>query len=363
MDFSLTSEQAALADSVARFVERDYGFEARHKLVASANGYSDAHWATFAELGWLGAGLAEDQGGFGGGAIETALIAEQLGKGLVVEPFASTIMALQTLAAMDDFEGRAALIESVVVGETKLVLAHPGAGALGDLSAVSCVAQTHEDGYRLDGSIALVPGGPRADRFLISARAGDATGLFLVEGDTTGLTRRDYRTLDNGRASDLHLDGVSATRLGETDAMTAIMAGIDHGLITLCAEAVGAMEAALWMTRDYVKTRQQFGRTISEFQGVQFRMADMLVECELARSMLYQGLAAMGTPEQSRRIAAAKAMISEAGLFVGRQAIQLHGGIGMTEECAIGHYYKRLFVIAHLFGAPDVQVGRFAALA
>ena len=339
MDFALTTEQTALVDSVARFVGRDYGFEVRGTVVRRASGYDPAHWATFAELGWLGAGLPEVLGGFGGGAIEFALIAEQLAKGLVVEPFLPVVQALHLLAAVPDFAGRTGLIESVIMGELKLVIAE---------------GELRSEGETLSGTAKLVAGGPSADRFL--AVSGDA--LYLVAGDAPGLVRQDYRLLDNRRASDLAFASVPAQKLAE-NAAPALNCARDHALLMLCAEAVGAMEAALWMTRDYAKTRTQFGRPVSEFQGLQFRMADMLVECELARSMLYQGLAAIGAPDQSRRIAAAKAMISEAGLFVGRQAIQLHGGIGMTEECQIGHYYKRLFVIAHLFGAPDAQIERF----
>ena len=347
MDFALSGEQTALVDSVARFVQREYVFEARGEIIRSAQGFSTAHWAAFAELGWLGAGLSEAQGGFGGSVIDYALIAEQLGKGLVVEPFVPVVQALVALAGAPDFEGRAALIESMIMGETRIVVVEGDVHVGGDV---------HGEGDTLTGAARLVVGGPSADAYLVAAGA----ALYLVPHDAEGLTRHDYRLLDNTRASDLMFSAVKADKLSD-NATSARANARDHALILLCAEAVGAMETALWITRDYLKTRQQFGRAIGEFQGLQFRMADMLVECELARSMLYQGLAAIGAPDQSQRVAAAKAMISEAGLFVGQQAIQLHGGIGMTEECNIGHYYKKLFVIAHLFGAPDAHIARFAA--
>ena len=341
-DFTLSGEQAALTDSVSRFVQRDYSFAARHEIIMNPVGFSAAHWATFAELGWLGAGLSEEQGGFGGSVIDYALIAEQFGKGLVIEPFIACVYALQLLVAVPDFEGRAAQVESVVMGEAKPVVVEGDIRAVGDM---------------LTGTARLVLGGASADSFLVATR----DTLYHVARDAEGLSRYDYRLVDNSRACDLTFENVAGQKLSD-NATSALANARDHVLLMLCAEAVGAMDTALWITRDYLKTRQQFGKPIGDFQGLQFRMADMLVECELARSMLYQGLAAICAPDQSRRIAAAKALISECGLFVGRQAIQLHGGIGMTEEYSIGHYYKRLFVISHLFGTPDAQIERFIAL-
>ena len=358
MDFSLSSEQTALADSVRRWAERDYSFDARRATVDSPSGISDTAWGTFAELGWLGAGLSEEAGGFGGGAVENALIAEGLGRALVVEPFiANAVLTLQTLVAL----GESALIESIVMGERKIALGHHETAGRGDPSHV----ETRAANSVLNGTKSLVLGAPSADALLVSARDEHGNGLYLVTLDAAGLTRHDYRLLDNSRVADLTLIDVQGERIGSGDALPAIFLGLDHATVTLCAEAVGAMDTALWMTRDYLKTRQQFGQPIGNFQGLQFRMADMLVELELARSMVYQGLAALSLRdprERQRGVAAAKAMIGEAGLLIGRQAIQLHGGIGMTEEYAIGHYYKRLFVIAHLFGNSDAQVERFVAL-
>lgn len=363
MDFSLNGEQEALADSVRRFTERDYGFDARRRIVDSASGISDAHWAIFAELGWLGAGLSESSGGFGGGAIENAIIAERFGRALVVEPFLAAVLALQTLDALGDFDGRAALVDPVVAGETRLVLAHLEAAGRGDSKLVETEARAAGEGWALTGGKSLVLGAPSADRLLVSARDGDRVGLYLVEAHGPGCDLTSYRTLDNGRVADLRLDCAPATLLA-SDAQSAIDAALDHATIVACAEAVGAMDAALWMTRDYAQTRQQFGKPIGSFQAYQHRMADMLVRTELARSMLYQGLVALVGPAEQRAtgVSAAKVVIGEAGLFLGREAIQLHGGIGMTEEYAIGHYYKRLFVIAHLFGNADRHVERFADL-
>ncbi|MDF8334594.1 acyl-CoA dehydrogenase family protein [Novosphingobium cyanobacteriorum] len=370
MDFNLTTEQEALSDSVRRFVERDYGFDKRRAIMDSADGISAEIWNKMAELGWFGAGLSEDAGGFGGGAVENALIAEGLGRGLVVEPFiANAVLTLQTLAALGPFEGREVLVEGIVAGTHKAVLAHGEADARGNPRIVATKATKADGSWSLSGAKSLVLGAPSADTLIVSARTGPGDGdisLFRVDPAAAGLSANVYRLLDNSRVSDLKLDGVVGTLIGpEGGALSAIEAGIDHATVTLCAEAVGAMDTALFMTRDYLKTRQQFGQPIGNFQALQHRMADMLVELELARSMVFQGLAALveGDADQRRRgVSASKVMIGDAGLFVGRQSIQLHGGIGMTEEYAIGHYYRRLFVIAGLFGNADIHLVRYGDL-
>jgi alkylation response protein AidB-like acyl-CoA dehydrogenase len=367
MDFNLTTEQEALADSVRRLTERDYSFDRRRSIMDSEHGISADIWACMAELGWLGAGLSEEAGGFGGGAIENALIAEQLGRALVVEPFvANAVVGLQTLAALGEFEGRDRLVETVVSGQGKIVLAHNEADARGDTRHVETEARLQGQDWLITGAKSLVLGAPSADQILVSARTPEGVSLFLVDTGATGLTSNVYRLVDNSRVSDLRLEGVLGQLVGsEGGALAAIEAGIDHGIITLCSEAVGAMDTALFMTRDYLKTRKQFGQAIGDFQALQHRMADMLIELELARSLVFQGLSALVSPDVEVRragVSATKAFVSEAGLFVGRQSIQLHGGIGMTEEYAIGHYYRRLFVIAHLFGNADSHLARYGNL-
>ncbi|WP_394657722.1 acyl-CoA dehydrogenase family protein [uncultured Novosphingobium sp.] len=370
MDFNLTTEQEALSDSVRRFVEREYIFDSRRAIMDSADGISADIWNAMAELGWFGAGLSEDGGGFGGGAVENALIAEGLGRGLVVEPFiANAVLTLQTLAALGSFEDSDTLVEGIVAGTHKAVLAHGEADGRGNPRIIATTAQRDGQGWRLSGTKSLVLGAPSADKLIVSARTGAGESdisLFLVDPAAAGLSANVYRLLDNSRVSDLHLEGVAGTLIGpEGGALPAIETGIDHATVAICAEAVGAMDTALFMTRDYLKTRQQFGQPIGDFQALQHRMADMLIELELARSMVFQGLAALASDdgdERRRGVSATKAMVSEAGLFVGRQSIQLHGGIGMTEEYAIGHYYRRLFVIAGLFGNTDTHVVRYGDL-
>jgi len=366
MEFESTPEQEAIADSVRNFVKREYDFEQRQALAASTDGLSRDNWATYAELGWLGAGLSEDAGGYGGSSVEYAIIAEQLGKALALEPFVATVTTLKTLEALGTAPQAKELAERIVTGETIAILAHGEAAARGDPRIVEAVAAHANGVWTISGRKSLIVGAPGADLLLVSAGVDEGLGLFVVPRDANGLHISPYRTVDNFRVADLGFDSVAAEPIATgTTVLPAIEIGIDHGTVTLCAEAVGAMDAALWMTRDYLKTRQQFGQPIGNFQALQHRMADMLIQCELARSMLFQGLHALGLEDNARRrgVSATKVTIAEAGLFVGRQAIQLHGAIGMTEECAIGHYYKRLFAIAHLHGDGDTHLERFASLA
>lgn len=363
MDFNLTSEQEALADSVARFTARDYTFEARSKLIETGTGLDPAHWQTFAELGWLGAGLAEDAGGYGGGPVENMIILEGFGRALVLEPFLPVaLIAAQTLAALPPSILRARLIAEIVAGEAVTVVAH---GELAARGTPDHVETAFENG-RITGAKSMVIGGHAANRLIVSARGPGGIGLYLVDPSATGISARRYRLLDNQHAIDLEFEGTpvleTLARPGEGEA--AIAAGLAHGLTGVCAEAVGAMDAAIRMTRDYITTRRQFGTTLSTFQALQHRMADMLVEMELSRSILYQGIAALDGPgaDRTRALAAMKAIVSSAALFVGRNAVQLHGGIGMTEEYAIGHFYRRLFVIAGQFGGESLHLKTMAGL-
>jgi len=369
MDFTPTAEQEALVDSVRRFRTREYDFEARRAVILSPEGMREAHWATFAELGWLGAGLAEAAGGYGGGPIETALICDEIGRGLIVEPFVAHAVALEALAVLAP-DARADRIAAMIAGEERLALAHYEAAGRGDADHVETRAEPHGTGFRLAGAKALVAGGAQAGGFLVSARDGAGISLFLVPADAPGLAIRRYRTLDNHRVADLDLDGVAVggdALVGlQSGAMPGIARALDLGAVAVCAEAVGAMDEALWITRDYLRTRRQFGTAIGQFQALQHRMADMLIEIELSRSILYHALAVLmrGDPaERAIGVSAAKVKIADAAAIVGGQAIQLHGGIGVTEEHAIGHYYRRLYVIARSFGTADTHLERYRALA
>lgn len=368
MNFNHTDEQAVLADSVARFGERSYPFDIRRKIAGSQEGFSRDLWNSFAELGWFGAGLSEEEGGFGGGAVENAILFEGFGKILLLEPVFSQLLAIQTLAGLPGGEDRARWIGEAVMGQAMLSLAHDERQSWGALSWCETRVEGGDGHYRLTGAKSRILAGDAVDGLLVTARLGgaaddpDGIGLFLVKADAEGLTRRVYRLLDGRRAMDIGLAGVEAQLLARgEDACDALARGARQGCIALCAEALGAMEAALWQTRDYLKTRKQFGMTLNNFQALQHRMADMLIETELSRSMLFQALAALEGPgeEQDRRISAAKVAIMRSALLVTAQAIQLHGGIGMTEELMVGHFYKRIRVIESLLGNNDHHFDRF----
>ena len=371
MDFQFSDEQQSLQDSVKRFCEREYPFEKRQTLLRNEDGFDRAHWAAFAELGWLGAGLSEDEGGFGGGPIENAIILEQLGRGLVVAPFLpSAVIATQAIVRLAPQEQRDALLAPLIGGKTIAALAHGETAQHAFEGELTTRATKTKGGYRLDGRKIFVLGGQAADLLLVSAADAGGISLFAVTTNAPGVARINYHAVDGRRVSDITLQGVELgadALIGAAgEAEDAIGFALDYGTIGLCAEAVGAMDAALWITRDYLKTRKQFGVTLSTFQALQHRMADMLVETELARSMLYRGIAALSLDSVSARqrgVSAAKAQIGEAGFFVGAQAVQLHGGIGVTEEYIIGHYFKRLALIRGLYGSSDQHLTRFSRVA
>lgn len=364
MDFTLTTEQQMLSDSVARFIQNDYGFEARTRLVAAAAGGSAANWRTFAENGWLAASLPEEFGGFGGGAVETAIIAEQFGRGLVVEPWLGcAVLASQVLVATGDADAKAQWLPAMSDGSRRLAVAWSEAEARGVPYVVSTRAEGEGAATRLTGCKTLVLGGFGADAYLVTARTSGALAdrsgiaLYLVEGDAAGLGVTPKPLHDGSLAATLTLDGVPGRRLGG-DGLIALEAGLDHAICTLCAELVGAMERATGLAGEYLHTRKQFGVAIGSFQSLQHRIADISAELELARSMLFVALASLENdgPQQRRAVlAGAKALVTGAARNVCGQAIQLHGGIGMTEECAVGHYFKRAIVADVLFGARTLQ--------
>jgi alkylation response protein AidB-like acyl-CoA dehydrogenase len=358
MDFTLSPEQEALRDSVLRFAEREHGWEQRVHIVRSSEGRAPSHWRTFAELGWLGAGLSEEAGGFGGGATENAIIMEALAPALVVEPLIPHLIASRLLSASTS-PAAAKLLAAMVMGELRAVLVHSEDDNL-----------TFNAQGGLSGRASLVLGGADADIFIVAGHSSenhDVLRLCLVEAHSVGVRIRPYRLIDNHRAAQISfaLDVLPDETLAfPTNSAAAIEDAIDYGIVALCAEAVGIMEAALWLTRDYLLTRQQFGTTLSAFQALQHKMADMLIETEMARSILFQAIGCMESEHadgRRRGVSAAKALVSTAGLAVGAAAIQLHGAIGMTEEYVIGHYYKRLFAIARLLGSSDDHLARFVA--
>jgi alkylation response protein AidB-like acyl-CoA dehydrogenase len=369
MEFSLSEEQQLLKDSIARFVEREYGFDKRQKIVAEDAGFSDANWRIFTDMGWLMLGLPEDKGGLGGSPVDTAIVMEEFGKALVLEPYLHVaIMAARILIEAGDSGG---LIEAIGSGEAMPVPAHSEADAFGALNWVNTRATKSARGWNLTGQKSLVHAAPFATQFIVSARtsgeAGDANGisLFLVAPDAAGLSRVDARLADNSRASELTFSNCDATLIGqEGTALPVIETAYAHATVALCAEAVGAMDKALWTTRDYLQTREQFGQAIGSFQSLQHRMADMLIELEMARSQVYRALAFLGSDPATRdqAISSMKVQIGRSIKFTGYQSIQLHGGIGMTEDYLIGHYFKRLHMIDNALGTVGTHLGRMAEI-
>ncbi|MGH8788236.1 MAG: acyl-CoA dehydrogenase family protein [Cupriavidus necator] len=371
MNFQLDAEQQLLQDSVRRFVDKAYAFEQRGACPSDGAG----QWQRFAEQGWLAAALPEAHGGLGGSVIDTTLITAEFGRGLVTEPYLGcAVLAAQTLAAAASPAQRERLLPMLADGSQRMALAYSEAASFGDPAVVSTQATPTADGYQLDGRKTMVLGAPGVDRFIVSARLAhdsDAVAdiaLFLVDAGSPGLTSTPWPLHDGSQAAELVLDqvrvGNDALLGAPGNGLAALRHGLAHAVAALGAELVGAMEQAIAITADYLKIRQQFGVAIGSFQALQHRMADMAAECEMARSMLYALLAAIGHDEAGARdytVSQAKALIGRAARFVCGQAIQLHGGIGMTEECRVGHYFKRAVVADLLFGHSDRHEAACAA--
>jgi len=374
MDFELSEEQQLVSDNVARLMRDRYGFEARKAHQASPTGFSEALWREYADMGLLGAPFSEEDGGFGGGAVETMIVMQEFGKALALEPFLQTVVLCGALIKHGAEAGRRAeLIGRIASGELRLSFAHAERQSGFDLADVAASARRDGAAFVLNGEKGLVGQGDSADRLIVSARLSgerrdrDGLGLFLVDANAPGVTRRGYPTQDGQRAAEISLAGVRVEpgdALGEPGAaLPVIERAVDETIAALSAEAVGAMSEALAMTVDYMKTRKQFGVPIGSFQALQHRAADMIVALEQARSMMY--LATMSADEddakaRGKAMSAAKAQIGRSARFVGQQSVQLHGGIGMTWEYKVGHLFKRLTMIDIAYGDADVHVRRLA---
>jgi alkylation response protein AidB-like acyl-CoA dehydrogenase len=376
MDFSLNEEQRLLGESVERFLEKEYSFEKRRGLLASELGYSRANWARFAELGWLGIATPEALGGLGGGAVESAIVMEALGRHLVLEPYFSSIILGASLLRQAG-AGCAPLLAELAGGRLMLALAHTEPKARFELAHVETRAERAGGGFKLSGYKAVVLDAPSADRLIVSARSAggiaETSGitLFLVPASAAGVTMVPYRTSSGGRAAELRLAAVAVEPeviLGPLDGGYVLLARTaEEALAALAAEAAGAMAALLDMTRDYLKTRKQFGVPIGSFQVLQHRLVDMFTAHELARATSEAAARILDDAQsaptyRARAAAAAKVQAGRAGRLVGEDAVQLHGGMGMTDELAVGHYFKRLATIDVLFGNADHHQRRFAAL-
>ena len=377
MDFSFTEEQSLLQDSVQRFIQNGYEFETRQKLIKTEEGYSRDNWASFAELGWLALPFSEEVGGFGGTAVETMIMMEEFGKGLVVEPYVSTvIMAGSIIEAGGSAEHKEGVLAEIMAGTKMAAGAYVEPQARFNLADVTTTASSQGGGFVINGFKGVVMGGPSADVLVVPARTSgdqrDEKGLtiFLVDAASPGISKRDYPTIDGGRASEITFENVEVAEtavLGEVDnGLTLLEAGINNGILAVCAEAVGAMEVLYKTTVEYCKTRQQFGQPIGKFQVLQHRMVDMFMEHEQAKSLLYMAAIRMSEDDEAgarKAISALKVQVGKGGRFVGQSAIQLHGGMGMTDELNVGHYFKRLTSIETLFGNVDHHLKKYSAAA
>ncbi|HTO58584.1 MAG TPA: acyl-CoA dehydrogenase family protein [Pseudomonadales bacterium] len=374
MNFDLTSEQQLLKDSVDRFVADNYSLEARVKITDAEPGFSKDHWKSFADLGWLGLPFAEADGGFGGGPIETMLLMESFGRGLVVEPYlASIVLGGGALKRGASAALKAQILPGVIDGSKQLALGYAEEQARFDLHDVVTSAKADGDGFVLNGTKSVVQNAATADYIVVSARTSggqiDKNGisLFLIDAKAPGVERDNYPTVDGLRASEVKLTNVRVGKdrlIGELGKGFAILNAVaNDGILALAAEAVGAMEVLYKDTVDYTQQRNQFGHPLSEFQVLQHRMVEMFMEYEQTKSLLYRATleATQGAESAQRTIHALKHLVGRAGLFVGENAVQLHGGMGMTEELRIGHYFKRLLVIDAQFGNADHHLQQFAA--
>ena len=376
MDFEFSDEQQQLHDTVDRYLNEQYDFDKFRAVNASAEGWDKATWKGMAELGVLAINVPAEQGGLGFGPLENLALMGACGRNLLLEPFlSSAIIATAILRRHSGVAAVAEMLQKMASGETIAVLAHYESDSRFETQWVTTEARESGDGYELDGHKAVVMHASAADTLLVSARtsgsAGDIEGvsLFLVPRTAKGVTLESYPTIDGQRAADVYLHGVqvpAAARLGdEGSALPHIDAAIDIGIAALCAEAVGVMQAMVDATVNYVQNRQQFGVAIGRFQALQHRIADMLIHLEQARSMSY--LAAMrcddeNVLERRRAMSASKAVVGQSCRFVAQQAVQLHGGMGMTDELIVSHWFKRLTAAEMMFGDSDTHLQRYAAL-
>ena len=375
MDFTFNEEQTLIQDQVDQFVQKEYDWETRQSLSNSDLGFGEDNWKKFAELGWLGISVSEESGGFGGSAIESMLIMEAFGKGLVVEPFLETmIMSGGILDNHGSDQQKSSILEPAIAGEMQLALAYAEPQSRFNLSDVVTEAKEEGENFILNGYKSVVMNGPSAEKIIVSARTSgsqmeeEGISLFIVDAASEGLNRTNYKTVDGKRASDITIENLSVSKeniIGTVNSGFAILdSAIDTAILAISAEAVGAMEVLYKTTVEYTKTREQFGTAIGKFQVLQHRMVDMFMEYEQCKSLLY--MATMkheeGSPDAKKAISGLKYQVGKAGKFIGQQAVQLHGGMGVTDELNVGHYFKRLTTVGTIFGNTDYHLKKYTSL-
>ena len=372
MNFELSEEQKMIQQSVERFVQENYDLPKRVEISSKDPGYSKDYWGSMAELGWLGLPFNEEDGGFGGNQIDTLVIMEQFGKGLVLEPFlANVVLGGGAIQMGGSEELKKEILPSLIEGTKQVTLAYAEQQSRFDLEDVATSARLDGDKYIINGQKSMVLNAESADHLVIVTRTSggqvDEEGitLFLVDSDTKGLEKQNFPTVDGLRASEITLENVEVgieRIIGDIDKGFEILKAVsNNGILALCAEAVGAMEILYKDTVEYTQQREQFDHPLSDFQVLQHRMVDMFMEYEQCKSLLFRAtMETIQDPEMAQKtIHALKHLIGKSGIFVGENAVQLHGGIGVTEELRIGHFFKRLLVIDSQFGNADFHLDKF----
>lgn len=368
MNFELSEDQQLLQDSVRRFIAEVYPSDARRSGASAQPGTDRAMWNRFADLGWLSIAIPESLGGLGWSTVESALVLREFGRGLVTEPFVTCAIASARLLAEGDSEAALSLLAKLATGEALVALAVEPVEARYSLKTPSVRAEARDGRYVLSGRIAMVLGGDAADNLIVSARTEDGVALFLVPVDAEGVQRRPYRLLNGALAADFELSDVNIDAEGlivsAPRALELLERVYDEAALLAGAEAVGCMDRIVDITAEYLKTRQQFGQPLSNFQVLQHRMADLFVESEMARSALYSGISALDETQSPRAaaVSAARVRIDRAAHLLGNQGIHLHGGMGMTMEYPVGHLYRRLLMLIRAFGDTEHHLERYERL-
>ena len=376
MDFDFTEEQTMLRDMVASYLSDNYSFDARQGVIKSGSGFRPAVWTAFAEeLGILGASFSEDQGGLGGGAIENLVVMEQFGKALVLEDYLGAVVVAGGFIRHSGWSGGPALAEQIIAGSAIPAFAYAEPQGRYNWADLKTTAKKDGGAYVLNGHKAVVVGGPNATHFIVTARTSggqrDAAGVsvFLVDKSTKGVVTRDYPNIDGPTASEVYFENVSvptANLIGqEGKALPLVERVIDEATVASMAEACGVMEKLHTLTMEYTQTRKQFGQPIAQFQVLQHRMVDRFIQLQQSISMTYMATMKIDSEdavERAKAVASAKVQVAKACKFVGENAIQLHGGMGMTEEMAVSHYFKRASLLRYLFGGEDHHMVRYETL-
>ena len=361
MDFNFSDDQQQLRDAVAKWVEKGYGFE-RRRATEAAGGFSREAWDELAELGLGGLYIPEDDGGLGMGPVEGMVVMEELGRGIVLEPLAQSFIAGALLSGYADADTKENWLPRIAGGQALVVLAYQERKARYRLDVCEAKAEKAGNGFTVHGTKSLVPAGDEADAFLVPAQLDGKMALFLVERSADGVAARGYGTQDGSRSAEVVFDGAAAT-LVTRDGLTALEHGVDVGIASTCAEAVGVMDQTVAVTVDYMNTRKQFGVAIATFQALRHRIADMKMQLELARSMSYYASLKLNAPAAERRqaMARAKYQLGVSMRFVSQQSVQLHGGIGVTDEYIGSHYFRKLTQLEMTFGDSMHHLGEVSA--